>query len=67
MFETHTHSHGMSTLTRIAYILALIGAILLIIFGLLIVIGSPFLAYSPIYALGGIVQVLWKLFLESYA
>lgn len=38
----------MASLSRIAYLLALIGGILLILFGLLGLLGSVFLIFSPI-------------------
>jgi hypothetical protein len=54
---------GLTTLSYAGYIVALIGAILLIISGLLYIFGSPFLAfYSAIGALGalgtGVVQLV---------
>jgi hypothetical protein len=60
---THTHSHGMSTLARVGYVLVIIGAILLIVFGLLNLIGAPFLAYSPVYALGTLAQGIFEIIL----
>ncbi|XHH09961.1 MAG: hypothetical protein ACFCUE_04850 [Candidatus Bathyarchaeia archaeon] len=57
------HSHGRSTLGRIAYILVLIGAILLIVFGVLTLIGSPIFANSPVAAFGGIVQGIIEIIL----
>jgi len=38
----------MASLSRIGYLLALIGGILLVIFGLLGLLGSAFLIFSPI-------------------
>ena len=44
----------MATLSYAGYILALIGGILIIIFSLLSILGSPFLAFSPVYAIGAL-------------
>jgi hypothetical protein len=44
----------MTTLSYAGYILVLIGGLLLVILGILSILGSPFLAYSPITALGSL-------------
>ncbi|MCL4429999.1 MAG: hypothetical protein M1167_04525 [Chloroflexi bacterium] len=44
----------MSSLTYAGYILALVGGILIVIFSSLGILGSPFLAFSPIAAVGAI-------------
>lgn len=59
----HTHNHGMSSLARIGYVLVLIGAILLVVFGILNLIGAPFLLYSPVYALGALAQGVLEIIL----
>ncbi len=46
----------MTTLSYAGYILALIGGLVLVILGLLSILGSPFLAFSPLTALGGLVE-----------
>lgn len=46
-------------LSSIGYILALVGGILVIVFSLLSILGSPFLAFfSPSYALGALTSGL---------
>lgn len=42
----------MTTLSYAGYIIALIGGILIIVFSLLDILGSPFLAFSPVSAIG---------------
>jgi hypothetical protein len=52
----------MATLAYAGYILALIGGIIIVIFAILTIIGSPFLAFSGLVAvdalLSGIIQLI---------
>ena len=47
-----------NTLAYVGYILALIGGIIIVLFGLLALVGTAFLIFSPIAFLGGAVYAL---------